>query len=574
VPGLNQGSRPMTRLWIVTGVAAILLGPLPARLPAQGEDESLDARVQRAIDRGVDYLREQQIKGGKRDGAWRGPLAPFQGGVSSLCTLAMLNAGVPPNDPDIKRALNYLRTVKPEKTYVVALQTLVFCAADPEKDKRLIRRNAEWLFWKQLEDGSWAYPDGPGDNSISHLALAALDAAERAGVEVRTSAWRSALAYWEEVQAPRGYWGYSKAARVTATGSMTCAGIASMVLAGDRVHPADGAAVGKRIVCCKRTAADEHEAALGRAMSWLAANFTVRSNPNQTQWTLYYLYGLERVGGLTGRHFIGQHDWYREGCEYLVGDQDQLSGFWKAPGFAENEPLIATPLALLFLTKGGRPVLVAKAAVGPEESWNHHRHDVRNLVRHAETKWKRDLGWEVLDLDLARTENLASVPVLYLAGRTDPLPEAEDARRKLAEKLREYLDGGGFILAEGNCDRADFDAGFRKLVALMFPEPEHPLKPLPPEHPIYHGEQKVAPDLQPPLLGVEVKGRTRLVYLPPNESKRLDEPLSCLWELADRRRMREYSEDVAQKVEAGLALGVNILDYATNRKLKGPISRP
>ena len=87
-------------------------------------------------------------------------------GTVELCSReAYEEAGVGPDDPDVQRALKYLRTVKPAKTYVVALQTLVLCAAEPEKDKLLIRRNANWLVEHQLDDGSWAYPQGSGDNS-------------------------------------------------------------------------------------------------------------------------------------------------------------------------------------------------------------------------------------------------------------------------------------------------------------------------------------------------------------------------------------------------------------------------
>ena len=39
---------------------------------------------------------------------------------------------------------------------------------------------------------------------------------------------------------------------------------------------------------------------------------------------LYYLYGVERVGRLTGRRFIGGHDWYREGADYLVRQQGNI----------------------------------------------------------------------------------------------------------------------------------------------------------------------------------------------------------------------------------------------------------
>ena len=49
-------------------------------------------------------------------------------------------------------------------------------------------------------------------------------------------------------------------------------------------------------------------------------------------------------------------------------------------GHAEDNPHIATALALLFLSKGRRPVLVAKLKHGPDEDWNNHRNDLANLT--------------------------------------------------------------------------------------------------------------------------------------------------------------------------------------------------
>jgi len=117
----------MLRAVIGALILALVGGPLAANARAQEGEETQDlgAQVRQAIERGVGYLRQRQLPGGQRDGAWP-DIALFDGGVTSLCTLAMLNAGVPPDDPDMKRALKYLRGLRPEKTYVVALQPMVF----------------------------------------------------------------------------------------------------------------------------------------------------------------------------------------------------------------------------------------------------------------------------------------------------------------------------------------------------------------------------------------------------------------------------------------------------------------
>ena len=79
----------------------------------------------------------------------------YDGGVTSLCTLALLNAGYGPRDPDVAAALRYLRRLgNPESTYATSLQTMVFCAAEPERDRALILRNVRWLEQIQLPAGT------------------------------------------------------------------------------------------------------------------------------------------------------------------------------------------------------------------------------------------------------------------------------------------------------------------------------------------------------------------------------------------------------------------------------------
>ena len=44
--------------------------------------------------------------------------------------------------------------------------------------------------------------------------------------------------------------------------------------------------------------------------------------------------------------------------------------------------------------------------------------------------------------------------------------------------------------------------------------------------------------------------------------------------LAGSRRMSEYPPDVRQDIEAALAIGANVLTYATNRQLRGKLDLP
>ena len=522
-------------------------------------------QVRTSIDRATEFLTRQQ----RTDGSWP-EYGSYIGGVTSLCTLALLNAGVDPDDEVIQKALTWLRQLEPRTTYAASLQTMVFCKAQPQRDLLLINRNVKWLESVQITDGlkrgAWSYPRASGDNSNSQFALLALHEAERVGVSVSSRTWRLAKAYWEDCQNVDGSWGYVKGA--AGTGSMTCAGIASMMITTGKVLQADARAVGERVQCCGQGPGGENER-IERGLAWLGRNFSVTANPgNERLWLLYYLYGVERVGRLSARRFLGGHDWYREGTEYLVRQQDSLSGFFKGVGHAEDDPLIATSLALLFLSKGRRPLLLAKMNTGGDD-WNQHRNDVANLTRAVESRWKLDLTWQVVDIRAATVEDLLQTPVLYLCGSEATWAEPPAARQRLARKLRDYLDRGGFLFFEAYCGGVGFDEAVRKLIADIFPEPEYRLHLLDPNHPIWHAEQRIAPDQLRPLWGIEFGCRTSVVYAPLDPPGSPQPSLSCLWELARMGRDQDLAPSVQRQVDAAVGLGVNILAYATNRELRG-----
>lgn len=541
----------MKTLLTIALALATLAGPCLGRARADISAEE----VRDAIDRGVAYLKNEQ----RNDGSWPDPVG-YPGGITALSTLALLNCGVPPEDQHVQSSLNYLRKLKPEMTYSTALQTMVLCAAEPKTNLQLVRRNALWFQAQQKRDGAmkgaWGYPQAEGDNSNTQFALLALHEAERIGVEVSDQTWRLALDYWTRTQNPNGSWGYKPGN--PGTGSMTCAGIAAMVITADRLNRGDAEVEGDRIRCCGDQQDNEP---VERALSWFGRNFSSDFNPGTVGaqgWLLYYLYGIERVGRLTNRRLIGQHDWYREGAAKLVRTQEPLSGFWKGVGHAEDNPHVATSLALLFLAKGRRPVLAAKLKHGPLDDWNHHRSDLSNLTTYLETRWQRDLTWQIIDSSAANVADLQEAPVLYISGQLHP--EFSDQE---VERLRQYVNQGGFIFAEACCDGDDFDVGFRDLMKRVFPEPEYALHLLPKEHPAYSAEERVDfRHLDPELYGIDVGCRTSVIYAPKNLR------LSCLWELARPGRERKFSEDVQARVEAARALGANVLAYATNREVK------
>ena len=133
---------------ILTLVASIVT-PLNGQISAD--------QVRLSIERGVRYLKKEQANAGN----WNEQTG-YPGGVSALCTLALINAGVPLDDPVMQKAMDYVRKPKrPLRTYSVALQTMVLCAADPERDRLQIRENVAWLQQSQVRtgvmNGAWSY---------------------------------------------------------------------------------------------------------------------------------------------------------------------------------------------------------------------------------------------------------------------------------------------------------------------------------------------------------------------------------------------------------------------------------
>lgn len=523
-------------------------------LRAQPRGPITAVQVRDAIAGGVKYLKDEQ---NDSRGTWN-DLAQYPGGVTALCTLALLNSGVPPSDPHIQKALAYLRTKEPTKTYCVALQTMAFCAAEPHRDQLQIQQNVRWLESNQLPEGLWSYPGAGGDNSNSQFAVLALHEAERAGAQVDPATWRRAAKYWKECQNADGSWGY-QAGWADGLGSMTCAGIGASVICSGRVDRPNAEVENGFIQCCQP---QDEDNSLERALSWLGRNFSVRRNPGRRGmgniWHYYYLYGLERVGRLTARRLIGDHDWYREGAEFLVGQQDPFNHHWAGTGHAEDDPHIATSLALLFLSKGRRPVLVAKLEHGPGEDWNNHASDIAHLTARAEKLWGLDMTWQIVDLEKASVDDLLQAPVLFLSGSRIPDLRGQE------KKIRDYLDRGGFLFAEACCvDGSAFEKGFREFIDRVFPEPEYQLRRAGPEHPLWRVEELVRPES--PYAGaiwtVEYGCRTCVVF------SEID--LSCYWELYGTGRDVGLPEIVKNRLSDAMAVGVNVLAYATNREPKG-----
>jgi hypothetical protein len=542
--------------------SALLSGSILAVLllaagPARAEDQLVE-KVRKAIDDGKGFLLSQQRED---NGSWENSVAGlnYPGGATSLALLALLTSGVPPTDAKVQKGLEYVRTLKPvtgSQTYVVALQTMVYAQAGLGKDRDRIQANVDWLV-KAQQPGGWTYNDRGGrpDNSNSQYALLGLHAGIEAGATVDRRALEKVRAHMLGSQIGGG-WRYQDDRRQDASLTMTTAGLCNLLITGMDLHVGKQKMLpGGEVVGCGEY--DESKP-IADALRWIGAAFPAEIRPESAATVLrpapfYCLYGLERAGRLSGRRFFGGHDWYEVGCRYLVQVQ-RGDGRWDGAG-QDHWPVVSTSFALLFLSKGRTPVLISKLAYGPPdyEGWDNKRSDVRHVTEFASRElFKRQpLAWQIFDVRSREADTqearrrlaaeLLSSPVVYFNGH-DRAPSGKEE-----EILKEYLENGGFVLAEACCGRTEFRRDFEKLMGRIFPDCE--LKRLPDDHPIWTASGKflVTPNKPFPLYGVQHGCKTVAVL-----STR---PLAYYWEANDF--------DKSEDGKTAFKLAANIIAYAT-----------
>ncbi|MEQ1829195.1 MAG: DUF4159 domain-containing protein [Pirellula sp.] len=519
-------------------------------------------RVAEAIEKCAGFLESNQVKNGPLRGSWAGH-EENGCGQTSLVTLALLSAGKTAESPKVKLALSHIRGVQSLTTYEAALQLMVLCMAEPRKDAAKIQEVTSWLVKGQSANGGWGYGRqiGDSDESNTQFAVLALWEASKLGVAIPAECFKKCEGYWRDQVRGEG-WGYRGKDTL---GSMTCAGIASMLILQDAFEGADASAAGNALRCCGSGA--NQMVNLEIPLKWLANHFSVTQNPNQPAnlYKMYYLYALERVGRLTGQRFFidqqgNKHDWYREGADHLLSIQT-IAGSIPGGG-SEPDAVTSTAMALLFLSKGKRQVVIGHLQYGrdSETDWNRHRRSIQNLTGQIEKVWKRELAWQTVPLEKATLETLLETPVLFISGSKEFV--LTPAQRKL---LKDYAEQSGFIFAEAcngdGCDGQAFDRSFKREMEAIFGKP---LQKLPPSHPIWTAEAKVDPNGMPKdfwLYGLDACCRTSVVYSPIS--------LSCRWEL-DRpwgigsKRNASIDADITNATK----VGVNVAAYATGRELK------
>jgi len=188
-----------------------------------------------------------------------------------------------------------------------------------------------------------------------------------------------------------------------------------------------------------------------------------------------------------------------------------------------------------------------------EGDWDPDPSAVHNLLRFARDSSTLEVKFRREDVRLADPQT-ATYPLLYMTGHREFHWSDEEVAR-----LRNYLLAGGLLLADACCGRMNFDMGFRREIARVFPE--HQLERIPADHPLLQCHADVRQvDYTPrvhedfgslqasELEGVTVDGRLVVVY------SRFD--LGNGWEQFPHAYSYGLKDDSALKV------GTNVIVYA------------
>jgi len=512
-------------LVVVAVVALASAFPLSVR----AQDAVTPKQVREALDKAVAYLRTT--------GAFNAR-APYGIGMNALAILAMLHAGVPPSDPDVVRAAEMCAAPANwnANTYHVGCVAAALAAVDGKKYRAVIQKCATWLIEAQNKDGGWRYqssaaiPDAmrrareawekqaavnprlrrvqpnwaaqgvqQSDHSCTQFGLLGLRAAEDCGIPIPDATWKTAEKYLVDSQAKDGGWTYTLGPQTY--GSMTAAGLGSLYLCGMKLH--------QRAEKCGEY---EENTRIAAGLNWLANHYSVTQNPGRGgQYFGYYLYALERITAFSGRRLIGQHDWYAEGAAHLVRAQ-QPNGSWQPRVQLGGPADLDSIFFLLFLGKASAQVLIQKLDYGP--GWNTDYYDADNFAARVSQELDLKCTWQVVGLD-DPLDAWLQAPILYVTGhgRFELTPE-------LRQKVRDFCDRGGTIVADDCCGNETFDQSFRAEMARVFPTV--PLEPIPAEHPVYQAPHKITDKRLRVWLGITAGCRTAVLYSPVD--------LSCAWD--------------------------------------------
>lgn len=362
LPVLTAVSGPVVPLALMSG--SILICPTAAR----AADDVAASR-----EKAVAFLKTSQLP----EGAWTAPDAL---GITGLVTYGLLEAGVPPTDPVIQKAIKHLLTFSqpdggiynPKShhgNYETGITAMALSKANTNKqyDDVLAKaqsyvRKAQWDATESIDKsdirwGGAGYGRSGDRPDLSNTAFF-LDALAATGATKDDPAVQNAVVFLSRCQNLEseynttpfaskindGGFYYTPAAGGTSVagkddngglrsyGSMTYTGLRSMIFAGLK----------------------KDDPRIKAASEWIAKHYSVDENPGLGDLGLYYYYqtfgktmqalGTDEFTDAAGK----KHNWREELTHALVSRQ-QENGSWvnKANRFMEGDPNLVTAYALI-----------------------------------------------------------------------------------------------------------------------------------------------------------------------------------------------------------------------------------
>ena len=369
-----------------------------------------NSRLNRAIDKGTEYLLAQAVTG-ERDPACE---PNYQVGQCALETYALIVAGVSIKHPVIDRNFEFLsREVRrtDRKVYAVSLYLMALDAAisqieedltilrpskrrairvdDPRVGRsyrKLMADGARILMKAENGNGAWHYNGGPGwDNSNTQFAVLALGVCQKRGVAFDEEVWvriANHFLKWQQTEGKkvdgritlaeeeasdhevtvRGTGASSRGRTGRAKGGTDIAspdpvvGTEHEVFARAFPYGKDGyrwsmtCAGQSSLLLCRRylqgRIGSDLQTALNKGIRDGYGWIMSHWNPNEN---FYGQYSLEKVADIGGVEKFAGNDWYEIVSSKILGDQKD-DGRWEGNGHSKR-PRCGTSFALLILNR-------------------------------------------------------------------------------------------------------------------------------------------------------------------------------------------------------------------------------
>ncbi|MBI1345779.1 hypothetical protein GC163_05775 [bacterium] len=365
-----------------------LLGLVPRVVFAADLDVSveLQQKIDQSLARGVAWLKQRPFRHGTGEG--------------SLVGYALLKAKVQPDAPDIIRHRDsILRRIQDGYytdmpgvvsiiNYEAGCDAMFLESLDAPSYQEQLTKLRDFLISRQLEAGGWYYPAVPvgatGDTSITQYAILGLWAIHRAGIDVPRDVWARCAKYLSTTQRGEGGFSYhpheiQNADHSRSTASMTAAGygtalITQLLLFGPDAAPQESAnALPRKRFGVLEQLPDKEEEAKKIAARQAADKVSVSRETFKKMLPsaeaavsrffedglrgphpIYFLYGCERAGAISGHKEFGAVNWYETGVDFLLKRQ-AADGSWDISGNYSAE--VDTSFAILFLSRATKTLV-------------------------------------------------------------------------------------------------------------------------------------------------------------------------------------------------------------------------